>query len=173
MLIDTEFLYADRLSRARATFSGPACEGPPMDPERIEQTFGYEVVSTGVTLSPGNGGLALKRAIDLPRQRSKAFRSDDRLWGVADSAEQVLAHLDAGRIGFPCNVVLAPVPRNPGGTGGWRWSHNGRYIGTMTPTCEYLDDEPEIDRVIVFSLVPLDVGKVEALRLELAPAIAA
>lgn len=34
--------------------------------------------------------------------------------------------------------------------GGWRWHKWGEYIGTKTPTTEYLHDEPDIDQVYVY-----------------------
>lgn len=36
--------------------------------------------------------------------------------------------------------------------GGWRWHKWGAYIGTKTPTCEYLYDEPEIESVFVYHI---------------------
>ena len=36
--------------------------------------------------------------------------------------------------------------------GGWRWHKWGDYIGTQQPTCEYLYDEPEIDRVYCYQV---------------------
>lgn len=35
--------------------------------------------------------------------------------------------------------------------GGWRWHKWGQYIGTKNPQCEYLYDEPEINRAVCFS----------------------
>lgn len=37
-------------------------------------------------------------------------------------------------------------------SGGWRWHKWGPYIGTKEPRCEYLYDEPEIDKVVIFEL---------------------
>ena len=34
----------------------------------------------------------------------------------------------------------------------WRWHKWGPYIGTKEPKCEYLYDEPEIDKVVIFEL---------------------
>ena len=36
--------------------------------------------------------------------------------------------------------------------GGWRWHKWDNYIGTQQPTCEYLYDEPEIDRVYCYQV---------------------
>lgn len=36
--------------------------------------------------------------------------------------------------------------------GGWRWHKWGDYIGDETPTCEYLYDEPDIDRVYCYQV---------------------
>jgi len=34
--------------------------------------------------------------------------------------------------------------------GGWRWHKHGDYIGNQNPQCEYLYDEPKIDKVILY-----------------------
>jgi hypothetical protein len=52
-------------------------------------------------------------------------------------------------------ITLTKVTRdqtNRGKGGGWRWHKWGQYIGTKTPTTEYLDDEPEIDQVFVYHI---------------------
>lgn len=37
-------------------------------------------------------------------------------------------------------------------SGGWRWHKWGRYIGTQTPTTEYIADEPNIETVYCFRI---------------------
>jgi len=52
-------------------------------------------------------------------------------------------------------AMLTPVTRdksNAGLGGGWRWHKWGAYIGDKTPTTEYLDDEPEIDKVYCYHI---------------------
>jgi len=39
--------------------------------------------------------------------------------------------------------------------GGWRWHKWGEYIGTQTPTTEYIYDEPVIEEVLVFGFIPI------------------
>lgn len=70
-------------------------------------------------------------------------------YGVADTAEQVMAHfepIDAEMVIFVTPVVKAHEPSS----GGWRWHKWGTYIGTKKPTAEYLHDEPEIEQVYCF-----------------------
>jgi hypothetical protein len=35
---------------------------------------------------------------------------------------------------------------------GWRWRKWGQYIGALEPTCEYIADEPHIDKVYVYHI---------------------
>ena len=85
------------------------------------------------------------------------FRSD---YGVADDLDQIRAYYKS-EIEDPQRyfvIGVTPVekdPDNAGKGGGWRWHKWGPYIGTQDPQCEYLDDEPEIDKIFVFSLYEL------------------
>ncbi len=86
------------------------------------------------------------------------FFDDDTVpaFGVADSIEQFMdkfrATLEASpneyAVGFT-EVRRVDQPLE----GGWRWHKWGPYIGTKTPTCEYLHDEPEIESVMTFSVI--------------------
>lgn len=52
-------------------------------------------------------------------------------------------------------VTLKCVRRdlsNKGKGGGWRWHKWGAYIGSLEPTTEYLDDEPEIEQVFCYHI---------------------
>ena len=84
---------------------------------------------------------------------------ENNVWyyGVADNIEQVLELYNKNEFGyFKGNHVIlySEVIKNPNEPcSGWRWHKWGEYIGTQKPRCEYLNDEPEIDRVITFSIV--------------------
>ena len=74
-------------------------------------------------------------------------------FGVADNAEQVVAYYNANEDGyFHGNHVILLREIVKGKDGGWRWHKWGRYIGTQNPQCEYLADEPEIEKVVCFSI---------------------
>ena len=75
-------------------------------------------------------------------------------FGVCDDPQQVLDQCpqlqDAGR---KFVVSVTPVSKaNQSADGGWRWHKWGPYIGTKTPTCEYLHDEPIIDKVYCYHI---------------------
>lgn len=75
-------------------------------------------------------------------------------YGVCDDAANLLDKLqvlqDPNR---KFVVTLTEVKRdqsNAGQGGGWRWHKWGEYIGKHEPTREYLDDEPDIERVYCY-----------------------
>jgi hypothetical protein len=73
--------------------------------------------------------------------------------GVCDSVPQLLAALPKSVIEGPGEYVIAVTPivrAEQPAEGGWRWHKWGEYIGTRKPTTEYLHDEPEIERVLVY-----------------------
>ena len=67
-------------------------------------------------------------------------------YGVADNIEQIKEYYkeeieDPDRKFF---IRITPVwqdKENKGNGGGWRWHKWGKYIGILSPQCEYLDDE--------------------------------
>ena len=75
-------------------------------------------------------------------------------FGVCDSVEQLIERIPAlessdREFVVTMNLVSrASQPRE----GGWRWHKWGDYIGEKEPRCEYLHDEPEIERVYVFHI---------------------
>lgn len=73
-------------------------------------------------------------------------------YGVADSLEQIEQHIiplvaDTRRWLVYASEVCRDTEEP---YSGWRWHKWGRYIGEKTPRCEYLNDEPEIERVWCF-----------------------
>lgn len=75
-------------------------------------------------------------------------------YGVCDSPEQLLEKcpflLKSSR---KFVVTLTPVEKaTQSESGGWRWHKWGTYIGDQKPQCEYLYDEPVIEKVYVFHI---------------------
>lgn len=85
-----------------------------------------------------------------------AFRINCWTYGVADNLQQVVDFYNANEEGFfKGNHVIScfEVHRNPDHPCcGWRWHKWGQYIGTQKPSREYLNDEPEIEKVVCFSI---------------------
>jgi len=76
-------------------------------------------------------------------------------YGVCDSPQQFLDRFKARLVNDPrplC-VTFTHVCKVPGNREGWRWHKWGTYIGTGTPECEYLDDEPGFENgVYVYTI---------------------
>lgn len=76
-------------------------------------------------------------------------------YGVADTWDQVLTRYSTvlGAPGRTFVLMCTPVRREDQPVeGGWRWHKWGGYIGTRTPTAEYLRDEPEIEDVVCYHI---------------------
>ena len=77
-------------------------------------------------------------------------------YGVADSLEQIIDFYNTNEEEFfKGNHVISTfeVHKNPEYSySGWRWHKWGPYIGTQKPCCEYLNNEPEIEKVVCFSI---------------------
>ncbi len=75
------------------------------------------------------------------------------LYGVADNIEQVKEYF-APAINNPDVQFVISITelhkKNEPERDGWRWHKWGEYIGTKNSQCEYLADEPEIDKVVIF-----------------------
>lgn len=80
--------------------------------------------------------------------------------GVCDNFHQILDRasniLDNDVLGNPDRnfvIGLSTVEKSKQSSeGGWRWHKWGEYIGTQNPQCEYLYDEPEIDKVYCYHI---------------------
>lgn len=79
-------------------------------------------------------------------------------YGVADNIEQVLEHIKCSiESDVPICVSFCTISKDEQPErDGWRWEKWGEYIGTQTPTCQYLADEELIDEVIVFEVHVLE-----------------
>lgn len=75
-------------------------------------------------------------------------------YGVADNVDQIIAanpELNDPKRQFVVTFTkVRKADQSP--DGGWRWHKWGEYIGTKSPTQEYLYDEPDIDEVLVFHI---------------------
>lgn len=96
---------------------------------------------------------------NIPRDRiSDYINYENNAWyyGVADNLEQIVDLYNKNEEGwFKGNHVILcwkvkKDPNNP--CSGWRWHKWGDYIGTQNPQCEYINDEPEINEAVVFSI---------------------
>lgn len=67
-------------------------------------------------------------------------------YGVSDNIEQIKEYYKEWLDDPHSKWVITVTPvfqdkSNRGKGGGWRWHKWGGYIGTLSPRCEYLDDE--------------------------------
>lgn len=79
-------------------------------------------------------------------------------YGVADDVDQVLkyykTYIDDKDRKFA--IIITPVLRSEEPSdGGWRWHKWGEYIGNQNPSSEYLYDETDIDKIVLFSVVQI------------------
>jgi hypothetical protein len=78
-------------------------------------------------------------------------------YGVADNIDQIKEYYNhqIEDLNNKYFIAISPIfqeKEHAGEDGGWRWHKWGPYIGTKEPKCEYLYDEPEIDKVVIFEL---------------------
>ena len=89
-------------------------------------------------------------------KKHREVRRDIRKYwyfGVADNIEQVIDFYNKNEYGlFSGNHVISYFEVRKTPDCGWRWHKWGPYIGTQEPQCEYLADEPVIEKVICFSI---------------------
>lgn len=84
----------------------------------------------------------------------------DDVWcyGVCDNPQQLLARapwLETDERRFVVSFVKLDKADEPP-EGGWRWRKWGEYIGTQSPQCEYLADEPEIETVYTYHIYEVE-----------------
>ncbi|MFA7128492.1 MAG: hypothetical protein WC136_04925 [Sphaerochaeta sp.] len=79
------------------------------------------------------------------------YEYSDIDYGVCDNVEQLENKYNIS--GNPYIAFMTPIVKsNAPSEGGWRWCKWGQYIGTHEITSEYLYDEPQIEKVYVFSI---------------------
>lgn len=94
-----------------------------------------------------------KQNYDLDYPEFPDDETEFNAYGVCDGLLNLKAKLPREVLDGPrkfvislCEIRKDEQPEN----GGWRWHKWGPYIGTQTPTTEYLSDEPEINRVFTY-----------------------
>lgn len=80
-------------------------------------------------------------------------------YGVCDSYQQVMemypeliTDADHKYVILLSSVYKSDQPSE----GGWRWHKWGPYIGTQNSTCEYLYDEPDVEKVYCYKICEVD-----------------
>lgn len=83
---------------------------------------------------------------------------DDYISGVADNIQQIIDHHpEVNEPDREFVITMTPIiAREQPAEGGWRWHKWGEYIGTQDPQCEYLRDEPVIEKVYVYHIYERD-----------------
>lgn len=79
-------------------------------------------------------------------------------YGVCDSPEQLIEQFPIIE-SDPRSLIVTFSPllkSNQPSSGGWRWHKWGPYIGTQEPQCEYLYDEPLIDKVYCYYILEVN-----------------
>jgi len=73
-------------------------------------------------------------------------------YGVADNVEQIKKFFKTAIKSKDKLFVISyfELNKKEETKGGWRWHKWGEYIGVQKPQCEYLVDEPIIEKVLVF-----------------------
>lgn len=143
-----EYLHPKRL---RLGFFMPGCSfNPHLDIDGIRVPYGEH----------GLGNTHFDISGFTPEEMDSRDYKDT--YGVADSIEQIAAFY-ADEVNDPyrqyCIGVTPVTKADQPSDGGWRWHKWGSYIGTKTPTTEYLYDEPEIEAVLVFDIFEVRLPK--------------
>lgn len=71
-------------------------------------------------------------------------------YGISDNASQILENL---KVTDDHIVLMTPIFSDKDEPcSGWRWKKWGKYYGIQNRCCEYLNDEPEVEMIYVFSI---------------------
>lgn len=75
-------------------------------------------------------------------------------YGVCDDYNQILEQCpELNDVNREFTITITPVLKSEqSSSGGWRWHKWGPYIGNQIPTCEYLFDESNIDKIYVYHI---------------------
>lgn len=96
----------------------------------------------------------LKHGSDAQEAAIIAAEASPAHYGVCDEWNQIIERwpeLDSSTRHFI--IEARYIDRDS--SDGWRWRKWGEYIGDQEPQCEYLADEPVIDRVLVFRILEI------------------
>lgn len=135
----------------------------------------YKIVGFGLDHRLRDVGIEVRDAFDLFALIDEGQNREDRIkslqsywdwekevgappsYGVCDYPQQVaekFPYLIDGPERLVMQVTELVGSEQPA-QGGWRWHKWGEYIGDQDPQCEYLYDEPEIEKVFVFHIYEL------------------
>lgn len=159
MLLDVEIFLKKELEQAVAFFRPQYNEGSfPKSDEDVTRVFGYNVIkhpkyNIGI-YEVGLNNKALKSI-----KCKTDWEHYHKYIGVADDTNQIVEYME--KTGFSnCVVFITPIYKDQQTpTGGWRWHKWGQYIGKHKITSEYLYDEPDIDQVLVWEIIVIDIKK--------------
>lgn len=130
--------------------------------ESNDCNFSTELIDTNLKVINDFPNITIDGDVITDDEYCKKFKFQIELlgdYGVADNLEQVLEYYKAA-IDHKTNkfvIALTPIrkstqPENDG----WRWCKWGRYIGTQNPQCEYIADEPEIEKIYCFHIYQVE-----------------
>ena len=118
-----------------------------------------EEILTGIYERPDFGSSAF-----MPGYKGYIADNEKRLrinsYGVCDNVLQILdlcPEIETDKSREFIITVTPGLKKNQHHEGGWRWHKWGPYIGTKTPQCEYLYDEPDIDGAFVYHIYEKEV----------------
>jgi hypothetical protein len=133
---------------SRNKFGGKMLKSNPIIQERELQE--------GVYLSYYSFQLHALEGRNSGYSRDPEFPSNDIAWyyGVCDRIDNLLEFIpELTSTEREFVVLLHKITKSDQpNEGGWRWHKWGDYIGTQTPTTEYIYDEPEIEVVYCYHI---------------------
>jgi hypothetical protein len=144
MLIDVSFKLRDPVM---AAILGVIAENGPLIPKRISKGH-YLCGHWSIDQMLPRGSI-----IEYAGAEDSTLTWEVPSYGVCDSPEQVCKKFNLEEM--PGKYFISFVrlmKRDQPADGGWRWHKWGEYIGTQTPQCEYLHDEPEIQEVYTYGI---------------------
>lgn len=155
MLVDLKTFYTDVTTQMLASCSdehkNDPCLVKVVDGVYFINQFNFDNLVE--PLFQLNGDYDIPSPMNLSKDPDQLFGA----LGVCDNYQQVL---DQSIIQSDPNrkfiMGLVQVSKDKQASqGGWRWHKWGQYIGEQVPECEYLADEPNIERVYVYMIIEL------------------
>ena len=106
-------------------------------------------------------GMPYQEYKKLSNEEQKAIRKESNTkfhlnsYGVCDSPEQLYPYIKfLDTLDKKYAVFFTEMNKeDQSEEGGWRWEKWGEYVGKQKPMCQYLYDEPLINRVYIFSVM--------------------
>lgn len=101
---------------------------------------------------PDTSGMSDDEAFEVSQEFFDRLRETPSDYGVCDNYEQILKLVPELESDPDSNYIITITEVTKGNNGGWRWHKWGPYIGDHEPQAEYLDDEPNIDKVFCYHI---------------------